>query len=102
MRTTVKIVSALALGACISCATAGEKASEKAPAKPKATTSKAAKAPAEQMQVLTGSYIPRKLEVAGRTAVTTANPLFVVDNETIRRSGAHDLADLLRRGGWVR
>jgi len=109
MKAIVKVVGLLVLGAAISSATAEDKPATKESTKAtvvapqKATVAKPVQAVAAEpkKQVLTGSHIPQKVELSGFIA-RSASPVFVIDGETIRRSGAHDVADLLRRGGWAR
>lgn len=101
MKTSVKVLCAVAFGLSVFTATAGEKIPAKRTGKTRPAVMKTTKTAPEKKETLTGSLIPRKPEVSGYIAAT-ASPVVVIDSEMIRRSGAHDLSDLLRRGGWAR
>ena len=72
---------------------------------PKAPEKQAKPAPpaagVEKKMALTGSYIKRDIR---RDGVITdgPNPVYVLDNDTIRNSGAADLSQLLLRRGFRR
>ena len=61
----------------------------------KATATKQAK---EKKTILTGSYIPREVHHHGQIT-DGPSPVWVVDQKTIRNSGASDLRQLLVRQG---
>jgi hypothetical protein len=48
--------------------------------------------------VVTGSAIPVEVGPDGKHPVPTASPVVVLTQEEMRRLGARDLADVLRRG----
>jgi hypothetical protein len=98
MKTVSTLLCLLALTAMVGSASAVEKKTDAKKAQPKAAAKPATK---PQMRVTTGSYIPRPTTVHGQIADTTSQ-VVVLDSEMIQRSGARDLADLLRRGGWNR
>ena len=103
MKLTKKVVCALALSALAgNLAVADENAVPKAKspdaAPPKKVTA-AHPAPKAKPILLTGSRIPTR---ADGLVVNSSSPVVVIDNDAIRRSGARDLADLLRRGGYNR
>ena len=98
MKTVSTALILLALTAMVGSASAGEKKADTKKAQTKAVAKPAAK---PETRVTTGSYIPRATRVHGQIADTTSQ-VVVIDSEMIRRSGAADLAELLRRGGWTR
>lgn len=66
-----------------------KQAASKKPAKAKVT-----KAQKPEQDALTGSYIKRDIHRSGMVT-DGPHPVYVVDNETIRNSGAADLRQLL-------
>jgi len=73
-----------------------------------ATTKKKAKAVSVTVKkqkdaevAVTGSLIPRKVRRSGWIA-DGVSPMAVIDRRSIELSGARDVADLLKRGGWNR
>jgi hypothetical protein len=98
MKTVSTILCLLALTAMVGSVSAGEKKADTKKAQPKAAAKPATK---PEMRVTTGSYIPRPTNVHGQIADTTSQ-VVVLNSDMIQRSGAGDLAQLLRRGGWNR
>lgn len=74
---------------------AGKKAAKPAAAQPTKVAPKPKKAE------LTGSYIKREVHRNGMIT-DGADPVWVIDNKTIRNSGAADLRQLLIRQGMYR
>ncbi len=103
MRTGKLVICAAAVAAAVWSVRAEEKATTPQTKPATATESKAkpdSKAQKKELSNPTGSWIPQKAKVQGHIAVTP-NQLNVVNNDMIRNSGASDVADLLRRGGWA-
>jgi hypothetical protein len=109
MKKTKLIVCALAVVAAAWNASAEDKA---APVQPKtsdtnvsgasvAKAKPAAQPASTDLPKVTGSLIPEKTQVRGHITVG-ASQVVIVDSDAIRRSGARDVADLLRRGAWTR
>ena len=73
---------------------------KEAPAKATVKDAKAKPANVEKGFV-TGSYIRQQVYRNGVIASAGPSPLIVVDSETIRVTGARDIPDLFRRGGWL-
>lgn len=98
MKAVSTVLSILAITAMLGNASGAEKKGTPKKTRPQAVTTTAKKT---EPRVTTGSYIPRSTTVRGQIADTTSQ-VVVLDSEWIKRSGARDLADLLRRGGWNR
>jgi hypothetical protein len=98
MKTVLTLLCLLALTAMVGSVSAEEKKATTKKAQPQVAAKPAAK---PERRVTTGSYIPSPTNVRGQIADTTSH-VVVLDSEFIQRSGARDLADLLRRGGWNR
>ena len=104
MKMTKKIVCALALAASAASLPAADentvpqvKTPDTAP--PKVTAAQpAAKA---KPILLTGSRIPARTRIDGLIA-ESGSAVVVIDNDMIKRSGAHDVGELLRRQNWGR
>jgi outer membrane lipoprotein-sorting protein len=97
---TISFLFALvvALSIC-SQALASDKAKEKDKAKPKATEkAKKTEAQTSEEGVLTGSYIKQKVRRQGMIT-DGANNVVVIDRNTIERSGASDVRQLLIHQG---
>jgi hypothetical protein len=104
MKIATQVVFALALAASISGLAAPENKAASPAKSPEPVLTKAKPvqpAGKQELATFTGSYIPQQAPVRGQIVGTTS-PLVVIDNDAIKRSGAHDVADLLRRGGWAR
>ena len=71
---------------------ASEKPKHAAPKKP--IKAKIVKSQKPEQDALTGSYIKRNIHRSGMVT-DGPHPVYVVDNETIRNSGAADLRQLL-------
>jgi hypothetical protein len=102
MKTATKALCALVLASAVVSLSAEEKTSQTKPqTKPETPAqTKLGTKPVGQPFAVTGSYIPQRPDLHGHIAITTS-PLVVVDSDMLRRSGAHDVADALRRGGWT-
>jgi hypothetical protein len=107
------IVAALLLAT--SASTAADKSTPAQPGSQKTITQTQAKAIAKKAKkkaktkaakkkrtFITGSYIPQKVTKNGVIVSAGPSPVIVIDSETIRRTGASDIPDLFRRGGWTR
>ena len=102
MKTISTLICAAALLSFVVTASAEDKKATTQPAQPKksAANSESAYTRRTSDTVLTGSYIPRPVRKDGQIT-DGPSPLLVIDSEMIKRSGSHDLADLLRRGGYT-
>ena len=101
---TTSLLIALSVGFMTTGLMAADKAKDntatgKAPDKAVKT---AAQAPQVEKNVpITGSYIRRDVRRNG-LITDSATPVYVIDSETIRNSGAADLSQLLLRRGFRR
>ncbi len=94
-------LASAALLICTS-AMASEQSKTKADAKKnKANTKQKVTPGATEQGTLTGSYIKQTVRRHG-LVTDGANPVVVLDNETIRNSGASDVRQLLVRRGMFR
>lgn len=89
------LVAALGLLVATPAALARDKVPAEAKAKKAKTTAVKKRAVGEQVEVATGSHIKQKATKTGLSTDTTS-PTIVIDQTTIRRTGANDLNGVFR------
>ncbi len=105
MKALKMILCAAALAAAAWSAGAEEKAAPVQP-KPSDSAGKAVKAVSQapnkekELNAATGSYLPQRT-IVHRHITASASPLIIIDSGAIQQSGASDVGELLRRGGWA-
>jgi hypothetical protein len=107
MKTVFLTLAVVIMAGLGTSAMASEKTKDAKPTKAKPTsTEKSAAAQKKQRKkdsaaVITGSYIKQDVRRDG-FIVESSSPLYVIDNDSIRTSGAADLNQLLVRRGFNR
>ena len=98
--TSFALVTGLSIAACSAALAADKPADSKAKstAPAKASKTKTESAPTERGVLVTGSYLKQDIHRTGQIT-DGQNQLVVLDRQTIERSGATDLKQLLNRTG---
>jgi hypothetical protein len=101
MKATSNLICAAAVLSFVLTASAEEKKAPTEPAKPAksccAKKQSTAKQSSDQV-VVTGSYIPRNIRTDGQIT-DGPYPVAVIDSDFIKRTGAQDITEALRKSG---